>query len=112
MNNISDWIFVRAAKKIASRLPHHLLESYGGGAYYTLPQIETSYKALKLDPKYIEIALAEFLEFEGYFGVTKNNRETYDWTRALYKRFTPLHMDSADSPAPVNTYIQQMTGLK
>ncbi len=111
MTIISDWLFDRAAKKMASKLPHHLLESYGGGGYYTLPQIKTAYKDMGLDPKYIEIALAEFLEFENYFEVTKKDRETYDRTRAIYKQFTPLHMDSADSSAPVNAYIKQMTGL-
>ncbi len=112
MDALNRWLMLRSTKRMAARLPHHLLKSYGGGTYYTPQQVTTSYRALKLNPKYIGIAYAEFLDFDTYVEFVGKSQEQYDRDRSSYGKYKPLlHMDSEAGSAPVNAYIRQMTGI-
>jgi hypothetical protein len=112
MDALNRWLMLRSTKRMAALMPHHLLKSYGGGTFYTPQQVATSYRALKLNPKYIRIAYAEFLELNTYLKFSGNTQAQYDQDRSIFGRYKPLiQMDSEAGPAPVNAYIHQMTGM-
>ncbi|GGZ20585.1 DUF6559 family protein [Asticcacaulis endophyticus] len=78
----------RAAKKCARQLPRELAKGWGRAKYYTLGQIETAFKALKLPDKYSVIAYAAFLtrdDFDAH--VVADGPVSYEVALALFERF-------------------------
>jgi hypothetical protein len=106
-----DWLRRRAAKQMAVRLATTLSTDYLGSEYYTVPQIQVAYAKLKLNPKFIDIAYAEYLDFESYSTLTHGKRAAYDGARALYRSYLPDGISTGWEAAPVNEYIKQLTGL-
>ena len=96
---------------MAGQLFAQLSTSYGGSEYYTVPQIRVAYRKLRLDPAYIDIAYAQFLDFEEYSKTTGSVRSAYDAGRSLYQRYLPDPDLHSWEPAPVNEYVKQMSGL-
>lgn len=92
---------------MAVRLRAILYESYLGSQYYTVPQINAAFAALKLNHRYINIAYAEYLDFETYHTVTKENKSSYDDARLLYQKYVPSGITGSWEPAPMNEYIRQ-----
>lgn len=100
----------RVTKKMAAPLAVELRNSYGGSIYYTAPQIQTAFRKLKIDPKFIDIAYAQFLELDLYLDTTGKDRSAYDSAKSLYQRYLPGRDAAAWEPAPANPYIMQGAG--
>lgn len=111
MGILRDWLRGRAAKKMAVRLAALLSRSYLRSEFYTIPQIRVAFGKLKLNKKYIDLAYAQYLEFEVYSTVVKGDRASYDAARALYRKYLPDGFSQSVEPAPVNEYVRQLTGL-
>jgi hypothetical protein len=96
---------------MAAQLGATLSRSYLGSKYYTIPQIRVAFETLKLNPKYIDIAYAEYLDFETYSTLVKGERASYDAARSLYQKYLPDGFSSFGEPAPVNEYVRQGAGF-
>ncbi|MBS0410741.1 MAG: hypothetical protein JSR86_12560 [Proteobacteria bacterium] len=110
MGFFEAWRKRKAAKRIAARLPAILSASYGGADHYTVPQIRVAFGHLKLRPRDVDIAFAAYLDFEAYAAETGQDQASYATYRSLFQRYLPDGYSSPGS-APVNEYIQQLTGL-
>lgn len=91
---------------MAGPLATLLSTSYGSSKHYTVGQIETAFGKLKINPKYIDYAYAEYLTFEECSEIRTMDRAFYDSARALYEDCLP-HGYSSMEPAPMNTYVAQ-----
>jgi len=111
MGLLNVWLRRRAVKRMAHQLVGDLATSYGSSKHYTVPQIEFAYRKIGISEKYIDVAFAEFLDFETYTSFTGKDREVYDLTRAIFRYYIPERLDHPVHPAGVNVYISQMTGL-
>lgn len=112
MDVLKRWYRRRAAKKLAARLPAILAADHGRSEFYTAPQIEVAFAKARIAPSYIDLAYAEYLDFEAYAAITSGNQTAYDADRALFRRYLPFGYSSAAEPAPVNEYIRQRTGIQ
>lgn len=108
---LNGWLRRRAVKRMAHRLAGDLATSYGASKHYTVPQIEIAYRKIGINGKYIDVAFAEFLDFETYASLTGKDRAAYYLTRVVFRRYIPERLDHPVHPAGVNIYISQMTGL-
>lgn len=90
-----------AALAYARKLPRHLARSYGRGRAYTTGQIETAVKALKLNPLFIALALAAYLDEADYAALADRLPLTldYDEARARFRRSLPSGSPSSASSA-------------
>ena len=110
MRIFADWRRRRAARKMAVPLLTELLISYLGSEFYTTAQIKVAFQKLRLDPAYIDLAYARFLDFDIYSETTGNSRSVYDTARLLYQRCLPESGPHSWESAPVNEYVKQLTG--
>jgi hypothetical protein len=70
-----------------------------------------AFESLKLNRKYIDLAYAQYLDFETYSTVVEGDRASYDAARALYREYLPDGFSHSVELAPVNEYVRQLTGL-
>jgi hypothetical protein len=91
----------RAAIAYARKLPNHLARAYGRGRTYTPGQIRTAVDALKLDPQFVALALAAYLEDCNYQDLRDGLPMTLDYNhaRATFLRYLPGRPVSASASA-------------
>ncbi len=96
----------RAAKRYARQLPPWLQRNYGASERYTLPQIANGIAALRLDPRFVALALAAFLD-EAEFEALRPQMPIalgYDEARELFRRHVPPKLSSAyGEPGPIRS---------
>jgi hypothetical protein len=96
---------------MAHRLAGDLAQSYGSSKHYTELQIRTAFAKTGISEKYIDLAFAEFLQFDAYSIITGRDKPSYDLSRELFRKYRPEQLDHSPAPAPVNAYIKSMSGL-
>ncbi|MDB5477130.1 MAG: hypothetical protein JWP49_2641 [Phenylobacterium sp.] len=95
-----DWIDAirlrRAAGAYARKLPNHLARAYGRGSSYTPGQIRRAVTALKLDPAFICVGLAAFLDEAEYLSLKADllNPLEYTTARAAFIRRLPARVNA------------------
>jgi hypothetical protein len=110
MSLLKDWLKRGAAKRMAGPLASFLATSYGSSQTYTPAQIRTAFSKLKLNAKYIDVAYAQYLDFDEYNNLVAGDQASYDAARLLYERYTPYDDWRPMDPAPVNAYVKQAGG--
>lgn len=87
----------RAAKRYATRLGPQLQRSYGASKSYTVAQIFAAMAKQRLDPDFVVLARAMFLDEETFEGFAPKMpiHLPYEEARALYLRATPHALTSA-----------------
>jgi hypothetical protein len=81
----------------ARRLPGRLAQSYGYGQTYTPGQIRTAVGDSKLDPRFLALAMAAYLEEADYEGLRSELPRPLDyrWARETFRRYRPGRRPSA-----------------
>ena len=76
----------RAARAYSAQLPEWLAEYYALSEEYTIGQVRTGVRALRLDPSYIVLAFATYLSVKAFNSVVNELplRLSYDEARALF----------------------------
>ena len=90
---------------MAGRLSVLLVKSYSRSKVYTPAQIRVAYGKLKLNPKYIDVAYAQYLEFDEFAELTDLSEDVYQDSRDLYRRYLPWGGSFSFEPAQMNQYV-------
>ena len=82
----------RAARAYAAQLPEWLAEHYALTENYTIGQIRTAVRALRLNPDYIVLAFAAFLPVTAFESVASELplKLSYDEARAMFREARSL----------------------
>jgi hypothetical protein len=96
------WLFQwfrlrRAARRYATRLGPQLQRSYGASKSYTVAQIFAAMAKQRLDPHFVVLACAMFLDEETFdeFASKMPLQLPYEEARALFMRAAPRALTSA-----------------
>jgi hypothetical protein len=94
----------RAAKRYARRLGPQLQRSYGAATFYTVTQLFAAMAKQRLDPDFVVIACAMFLDKEAFdeFAPKMPVQLPYEVARALYIRAAPRVLTSASGNVEVS----------
>jgi hypothetical protein len=87
----------RAAKSYAKQLPLWLIKNFGASEFYTPGQIRGGIKALGLDPRQMDLALAAFLP-EAEYAILAADQPTalpYHEARERFLRWKPMATSTA-----------------
>jgi hypothetical protein len=87
----------RAAKRYARQLGSQLQRGYGASEFYTSAQIRTSVAKLGLNPQFIALGYASFLNEEEFATLTAAMPIyiPYGEAREIFERYMPSNMRSA-----------------
>jgi hypothetical protein len=88
-----------AAIAYGRKLPNHLARAYGRGGTYTPGQVRTAVDALRLDPRFVALALAAYLDEADYQALLGDMPLPLDYgeARATFRRHLPRRPASASA---------------
>ena len=109
MGWLERWRWHRAARAYARSLGSHFSRAYGGEPTYTPAQVDTAVHELRLDPRFIAIGYAEFIEASAYERLHSALPKPIDREigRLLFDRYRPWGYATGDKFEPPP---QRLTG--
>ena len=110
MRLFSSWRRRRAAKRYAQRLGPCLLKHFGNSPAYTRGRVERCVAELRLDPRYIALGFACFLEEADFDALATSLpiRIGYDEARGLVARYRPYRGEFVPQ-TEMNAHASQKT---